>query len=190
MLYRRDRSEVAFNKLWSVLSRGRSNAGEAEDRILVRSSVLPGRRQVHSCPHLGFRIPCLADADFTLSLCFGSRCRRQKCEWLEGVGKELAGKAQLLPSPLFSSDPFVVSSPPLSLSLELSLSSEELKHFQAEALMGPNCRQEPLYQPALGRVWLGQPHPLSNHYSYKHQDFFFNRSSGQCFDSWTPTKVN
>lgn len=45
------------NKMWLISSRGGSKAEEAEMWFSVRSSLLPDRTQVPSCPYLGFRIP-------------------------------------------------------------------------------------------------------------------------------------
>lgn len=57
MLSTEPRSEDAFNKTWLTLFRGCSKAEEAELWFSVRSSLLPDRTQVTSCPQLGFRIP-------------------------------------------------------------------------------------------------------------------------------------
>lgn len=57
MLSTEPRSEDAVSKMWLILFGGSSEAEEAEMWFSVRSSVLPRRIQVPSCPHLEFRIP-------------------------------------------------------------------------------------------------------------------------------------
>ena len=57
MLSTEPKSEDAFNKMWLIAFRGGSKAEEAEMWFSVRSSLLPDRTQVPSCPYLGFRIP-------------------------------------------------------------------------------------------------------------------------------------
>lgn len=57
MLSTEPRSEDAVSEMWLILFGGSSKAEEAERWFSVRSSVLPSRIQVPSCPYLEFRIP-------------------------------------------------------------------------------------------------------------------------------------